>query len=184
MQKKMLRRLKIISVILKWIFIIAMVAVPVMYLLFWVTGGTAVTTRLGFSVIPSFPTSVFATMPTPVRLAGFCVSLIPLIFFMFKNYYLARLFHLYQKGVIFKLANVRYIRNIGIVMLLWEIISPFYQVLLTFILSSQNPPGQHFVTFSINSIDISTTIIAVIIIVVSWIMREGVELQQDQQYTV
>ena len=95
-----------------------------------------------------------------------------------------RLFNLYQKGTIFAIDNVRYIRNIGIVMLLWEIVSPFYQVLVTFILTSQNPPGHHFVTFSINSIDISTTIIAVIIIVVSWIMREGVELQQEQQYTV
>lgn len=119
-----------------------------------------------------------------MRLAGFCVSLIPLVFFIFKSYYLVRLFHLYQKGIIFSLGNVRYIRNIGVVMLLWEIANPFYQVLVTFILTSQNPPGHRFVTFSINNVDVTTTTTAVIIIVVSWIMYRGVELEKEQQYTV
>ena len=182
MKNRTMYRIKNVSRILKWLFILSMLIVPMMYLCFWVFDFHLFD---DLSVVPAFPTqSLHQTMTMPIRVVGAIVSCIPLAFFMVKTLFLVKLFNLYQKGIIFSFENVRNIRRVGWTMLLWEIVKPFYQVLLTFVISSNNPPGHRFVAISLNNVDISTTIIAVIIIVVSWIMREGVRLEQQQRLTV
>lgn len=191
MRVQMMRKLRVVSAILKWIFILALFIYPIFYLVVSVAGLIVnhysmpmETAGPGIWFLWQFPVARFYGLPISIQIIGFLVSLAPLVFFVLKNYYLARLFYLYQHGTIFALDNVRYIRNIGVVILVWEIVRPFYQILMSLLLSSQNPPGHHQVSFQINGTDISMLIIAIIIIVVSWIMREGVELEQENRLTV
>ncbi|MCP4221111.1 MAG: DUF2975 domain-containing protein [bacterium] len=48
----------------------------------------------------------------------------------------------------------------------------------------QNPPGQRILRIGFGSDDITKLVIGLLIILVSWIMNEGRELQEEQQYTV
>jgi hypothetical protein len=185
MKDKTNQRIRRVSAILKWLFIIAMVVVPLLYVSFWAFDSHIFSKSLGLSVIPAYPVhSLGQQLPVEIRIVGFCVSLVPMIFFIVKMVFLVKLFALYERGIIFAIGNVRNIRRLGWTMLLWEVANPFYQLLLTFVISSNNPPGHRFVSISWNNIDVSTTIMAVIILVVSWIMREGVRLEEQQRLTV
>ena len=55
---------------------------------------------------------------------------------------------------------------------------------MSLLITSQNAPGSHKIAFTISGMDVSMILMSVIIIVVSWIMREGVELEQEQRLTV
>ena len=150
MKDRSLSRIKTVSAILKWLFILAMIVVPILYVLFWAFNTHVFSKSLGVSVIPSFPVdSLGQEMPAEIRVAGFCVSLIPMIFFIVKTLFLVKLFRLYEKGIIFSFDNVRNMRRLGWTMLLWELANPFYQILLTFILSSGNPSGIYLSIFLI-----------------------------------
>jgi len=190
MQKSMLRRLKIFSAVLKWLFIVALIIYPAMYIIISSLGLLMEKTafhiqhKAGIWLLLKFPIAQLFGLPTSIQVAGVLISFIPVLLFMFKNYYLARLFNLYQKEVIFSLNNVRYIRNIGIVILIAECFNPFYQIFMSLLISAQNAPGLHKIHFAISGMNLSMILMAIIIIVVSWIMREGVELEQEHKLTV
>lgn len=190
MQKEMLKRIKVFSAVLKWIFIAVLVLYPLSYIVATIVGFLVEKTsfdiqqQVGVWFLLRFPIVHFFGLPTSIQVAGVIISFIPVALFMVKNYYLARLFSLYQKGVVFSLDNVRYIRNIGIFMLITECFRPFYQIFISLLLSSQKPAGEHQIHFTVSGTDLSMIVMSIIIIVVSWIMREGVELEQEHKLVV
>ena len=103
---------------------------------------------------------------------------------MFVKYFLIRLFRLYEEARIFTTENVHYIRLTGLMIFLSQIILPFYEALMTFVLTSHNPVGKHFITISFGNGNIKILIIALLIMLIAWIMDEGRKIQDEQQLTV
>jgi hypothetical protein len=115
---------------------------------------------------------------------GFLISCIPLSITMLILYYLVKLFKLYEQAQIFTSANVKYIRNIGWIMLLNQIIRPIYEAMFTAALTFQNPHGHRFISISFTNNNLTTLIIALFIILISWVMAEGCKLNDEQKYII
>ena len=98
--------------------------------------------------------------------------------------YLIKLFGLYSRGKIFTADNVRCIRRIGIVILIYNLLFPLYEMLMTFILTMNNPVGERLVRLGFGGTDIAQIVIAIMIILISWIMDEGRKMEEEQAYTV
>lgn len=77
------------------------------------------------------------------------------------------------------------IRKIGILMLIGEMIQLlFYQPLMSFALSYNNPVGHRFITVSLGTTNMTSVITAVIILLAAWIVKEAHQLKTESQLTI
>jgi len=160
---------------------------PVFYLFFWlnVNEHYNFNTKFGWS-FDFLPRLSYVTTPFSFtqRAIAFSTNLIPLGLDLLILYLLTNLFRLYEQAKYFSMQAVNNIRRIGIVMLIGELVNPFCQAFTTAALSWSNPPGQRYFSITLSNDNISTIIIALLIILVSWIMAEGMRLNDEQQLTV
>ena len=183
-----MNKIKIVSRIMQILFLCFLILTPIAYILFWSSEGNQFFAQLNWNMsdMPAgmWDRMVQGQMPADTRLVAFIISLIPIITFMFLYYYLTRLFGAYAKGDIFTRRTVRYIRNCGLTLLIWQILFPLYQILLSFTLSINNQPGQRFIAVTISSTQARDLITAIVIILISWIMRRAVMLEEEIRLTV
>lgn len=160
---------------------------PISLIVFW--GGVAYWHTKDFA-------GCFANYFTPVGIEilhpitaneafyGFLASILPTIATMLILFFLIKLFRLYEKGEIFSQANVKNIRNIGIMMLVAQFIGFLHEGAMGFILTIHNPPGHRLATVTFGNYEFDYIIAALMIILISWVMNEGAKLQEEQKYTV
>jgi hypothetical protein len=115
---------------------------------------------------------------------GFSLSLIPAGIEMLVLYFLSKLFRLYETGEIFSINNVRYIRNVGYALLAGQVFYPVYEGLMGIILTMNNPSGHRFAKVSFTQTNVGILLVALLVILISWIMAEGCKLREEQQLTV
>ncbi|NBX84979.1 MAG: DUF2975 domain-containing protein [Gammaproteobacteria bacterium] len=87
-------------------------------------------------------------------------------------YFLIKLFSAYEKGIYFNAKNIKYIQRIGYLILSKELLQSAYNCFM----------AGYWTGFNIQTIEMS--LLALIIIVNSWIMTEAYKLQQEQQLTI
>ncbi|WP_419418592.1 DUF2975 domain-containing protein [Legionella sp. D16C41] len=118
------------------------------------------------------------------RLVILAIQLLPLSMTTLICYKLAKLFQLYEKGMLFEQINIKLIKSISIYMLAGEAIQLIYQPLMTIALTFHNPPGQRMASITLGSTNLSTLITAVIILFASWVVKEANQLKLDAQLTI
>ncbi len=69
-----------------------------------------------------------------------------------------------------------------------DVVLPFatalYQALIGFMLTWRNPPGHRFVSITLDQTNIGIILVALMVILISWIMLEGCKIREEQQLTV
>jgi hypothetical protein len=171
------------SLYLRIFFQIAFVIWPIWLILYWVSAPH----RFDFLSIISFipwQLEILHPLTNADIIWGFCISLLPTAIVMTILYFLIKLFRLYERGKIFTLLNVKYLKNIGITMLIGQVVGFFYYCLISFALTWHNPPGHKVASFTFSNYDIYNIVTAIMIIVIAWVMAEGCKLQEEQRYTV
>ena len=118
------------------------------------------------------------------RLVILLINFIPLSITVLICNNLARLFRLYERGELFEDANIKLIKGISIYMIVGQFIELLYQPLLSFALTFHNPQGEHMAALSFGTANITTLIIACIILVASWIVKEAHHLKSESQLTI
>ncbi|HAT8257779.1 TPA: DUF2975 domain-containing protein [Legionella pneumophila] len=106
-------------------------------------------------------------------LANFSVALISTLANILILFFLIRLFDSYKKNSFFTLSNIKFIRNIGYILLAEQILIP----LCKYITSS-------LTWFGISIDRIEMIFLAFLIIINSWIMMEAYRIREEQQLTV
>lgn len=181
-------KIKKVSLLFRIIFQIAFVLQPILLILFWVNFPSKIFTNMqtGAININFIPQNIIIlyNMTWSMKLLGFLISLIPLILIELIFYFLIKLFRLYEKAEIFSMKNVNYIKYIGYTMLVAQLVSPLYQGLITGVLTWHNPAGHRYATISLSGTNIAIIFTAILIILISWIMTEGVKLNEEQKYIV
>ena len=74
--------------------------------------------------------------------------------------------------------------NIGILILAGQIIGFIHEILIGIVLTMHNPVGHRLASFNFDSYNVYFIVIAIMIILISWIMGEAVKLKEEQQYIV
>lgn len=142
--------------------------------------------------IDLFPQNIIPeNVPLPAltpftKFFGFLAGMIPTGVELFVLYFLIKLFRLYEKGEIFSINNVNYIRKIGYTMLIGVLIHPLYDALISLTLTWNNPAGMkmRLISISFGSTDVLFILASLLVILISWIMAEGCKLREEQQLTV
>ncbi len=174
-------RIKRYSKYLQYFFLVAMIVEPLGVALAWAFADVETLTALvAFGDEPGIDWNLTDLQ----RLLSFLVYLIPVSLSMLLFRALSRLFGLYSQGLVFTRDNVKRIRQAGLLLLAGQLVSPFYQSLLSLVLTMNNAPGQHMIMIGMDDSDISEIVTAVVIIVVAWVMDEGRKLKDEEALTV
>lgn len=108
-------------------------------------------------------------------------QIIPLIII---NCMLIKLFKLYQRGLIFAEANIRCFQYIGWALIGQFIIVLFYPPILTTIINTLHTDAGLPRSIGINDSDITMLLTGFIISVIAEVMRQGAEIQSEQELTI
>lgn len=181
-----MNKIQRVSYIFKLLFQFIFVVVLLIPIFGWIQAPMPFLFSFGWiSVIPeAYQNLITYPLDANTKLLAFMVDMLPTIVELLVLYFLIKLFGLYEKGEIFSLKNVRYIRNVGYALLINELLRPVRQFLLGFILTWHNPPGQKIALMTISGTNVGIILTALIIILISWIMAEGYKLQEEQELTI
>ena len=181
-----MHKIQRMSKFFKYFFLLCMIGLPILLLFFWIYIHQPIIqgNPLSINFLPEgYPVPKYLSFNTKVL--GFLFGLLPTTVMLIVFYYLVKFFSLLEKGIIFSLQTVLYIRYIAIVLLVGQfVISPVYQSLITALLSWQRGPDHRSLEISISNQNVGLIIIALIMFVASWIMAEGLTLKQDQELTI
>ncbi|MCK8070749.1 DUF2975 domain-containing protein [Vibrio sp. 1CM23M] len=97
---------------------------------------------------------------------------------------LIRLFRNYERGEIFSLENAMSYQKLGYSLFYWVLGSVIYSSLMSVILSFNNPPGERILGISFVGMDFLTLILGIIILIISWVMKEGYILADEHSQTI
>ncbi len=183
-----MNRIKNVALFFRILFQIIFIALPILLIMSWVYAPNELGFLIGifrFNAIPDvYSKSILHTLSASEKSLGCLVSAIPVIVQMYLFYCLIQLFKLYEIGKIFSLHHVKYIRNMSYALLLGQFIQPFYQFAMGFVLTLNNPPHHRYAAITFTQTNLGILLIALLIILISWIMAEGYQLQEEQQLTV
>jgi Protein of unknown function (DUF2975) len=90
----------------------------------------------------------------------------------------------YERGEIFSLSNVTYIKKIGYALFINQFVSAMSQGFVSAIVTFHNPHGFRYANITVTRIDLAMVLAAFLIILISWIMAEGCRLREEQQLTI
>lgn len=176
-----MHRIKILGQLFKFIFWFGFWITPVVLIFCWLSSGALLDwfhfQIHSFSNLPSIN-----SLSSTARLLGFLVTLIPAGILMLVFYFTAKLFASYQSGKIFEIDNALCIRNIGITIFAWELISPIYDLLISYVFSYST--GVPIFQVAFNAQTIGNIVVAILLIVIGWIMLEANKLKEEQEYTI
>ena len=177
-----------ISRFMQFICAILLLAYPVLVILYWVYAPNPIAIgspdmNFHLSFIPP-GTPILYTLDLKTKLIGFAATLIPVAVDMLLIYCLIRLFNLYKNAQIFVIDSAKYIKKTAYFLLLSQIIHPLYHATIMAIITWNNPANARYFTLHFDETNIGIILIALIIILVSWVMVEGCKLQQEQDLTV
>lgn len=204
-----MNRIKHVSHFFRLIFQCIFIALPLLFIVSWIYAPNDFIALAGFIKFNAIPASylgmhtytlpgahflpsqtgvsqkaILHTLGVGEKAIACLVSAIPLLINMVLVYSLIKLFKLYEKGSIFTIKNVNYIRRIGYALLAGQIIQPFYQFAMGIVLTFNNPPHYRFASITLDQNNIGILLTALLVILISWIMAEGCELHDEQQLTI
>ncbi len=184
-----MNKIEKLSRVFKWVFAVIFWGWPVVLCWIWFQGPNGFLAQgLGFSVQHFLPGNMGSQVLEPLsltqKLFGFGVAWIPAIVGMTIAFSLMRLFACYERGDIFTQSSIRYIKRAGLMMLIWAILNPIYQVFISFAVTVGNPVGERLIAISIGPDYVRNLITGGIVFLIAYIMQEGVKLREEQALTV
>lgn len=183
-----MNKIQRISCCLKWALVLTLIVLPIFMLAFWwaapCTSASSGSHHVSLAInyIPE-ALKINHHLSSQAQILGFLICLIPLSLQLLIIYFLIRLFQNLQQIKIFSLNNVTYLRHTGLALLGTQLIKPFYQVLLSLVLT-WDKNGQHAIALSFSTSSFAIILISMLMILFSWIIQEGYSLQQEQRLTV
>lgn len=195
-----MEKIRRVSLYFRMIFQLIFIALPVLLIVSWIYAPESLVLLHGIIHLDAIPANysgmhVFSSQGEPEKallhtlsvsekILGCLVSAIPMIVNMFILFMLIKLFRLYEKGEIFTVNNVKYLRNIGYALLIGQLIDPAYQFVMGIVLTLHNPPHHRFASITLDQTNIGIVFTALLVILISWIMLEAYKLREEQQLTI
>jgi hypothetical protein len=166
----------------------AFVLLPLLLIIFWVNAPIETgfpQAGFGISFIPKdMIHPIMHSLSVETKIYGFLISLIPYGLLELIIFFLIRLFGLYEKAEIFTLKSVTYLKKIGYTLFLTQLLNPIYSALITLNLTWGNPVGHRYIGITVDAVNLSIMLLALLMILIAWIMAEACKLSEEQQLTV
>lgn len=183
-----MNKIQRISFFFKIVFQMLFVALPILLIMAWIKSAGTFEIMDRFIYLNYIPAAYMGTILHPLSLSekylALGASCLPLFVQLFILFSLIKLFKLFEQAIFFSIENVRSIRNVGYALIASQVINPIYQGLMGLILTWRNPEGQRVLSITLDHTNIGVILVALMVILISWIMLEGYKLREEQQLTI
>lgn len=185
-RKLKMDKIRRLSNILKFIFTIMLIVLPVYTALYWVSGSFILGHEHTFNVFlyEGPPLPPIYTLSTNVRILGFLINMIPVTLYMFVLLSLIALFHRFSRGEILSPRIVNSVKHIAWILFAAQILRPIYNFLMSLVLTLQSPPGQRFAYLGITVQDLVMILTSAIALLIYWVFSEYYKLHKEQEFMV
>ncbi|PTQ18008.1 DUF2975 domain-containing protein [Vibrio splendidus] len=163
------------------------VLTPIMVCYFWLTVETPydfISSTGIFYLTYDIGNYTMLPLTMATRVVAAFTSLLMSSILMYALMVLIRLFRNYERGEIFSLENAMSYQKLGYSLFFWVLGSVIYGSLMSVILSFNNPPGERIFEISFVGMDFLTLILGIIILIISWVMKEGYILADEHSQTI
>jgi len=172
---------------LSWAFTAFMAALPLLAVVYfwnleWMLARKDVMNMLPAGVLQVLPLLGPVTLKTKLICLAAVAAPTALTCVLLRR--LALLFNGYARGEVFTLQSVRYIRQVGVLLLVREALEPFSGAVLALGLTVNNPPGHHMVTLGLSGSDLTQIVTGLALIVAAGVMDQGRRLHEDALLTI
>lgn len=184
---KHIQKIRLMCRFLRYSCLTGIVVAPILNAIYWIHDGFRPFFFKDSQLLIQFAQAPFISideMSSWLKIGGFLVDLIPYSFFLMTLYLLSKLFKRYEKMEFFSQPSIRYIRQIGLVLVISQLVHPFYVALHSFILSLPSPPEQRLILFAYGPQEIKVVFLAFIVFLAALIMEEGRRLQDEHSLTI
>ncbi|PKG39784.1 DUF2975 domain-containing protein [Psychromonas sp. Urea-02u-13] len=169
------------------LFQVLLVLTPLSVCYYWLTVDTQFDflTTLGI-LQSSYDISSYTQLPLTVttRVIATISSLFLCAIIMYALQVLIHLFRNYERNEIFSMNNTMSYQKLGYCLFYWVGASVIYGAILSVILSFNNPPGERILSISFEGMDLLTIMLGFIILIISWVMKEGFILADENNHTI
>jgi len=172
-------RIKRTSKKLRLLFTWLIAGVPIINLLYWLNFNS-----LPKGFVSELPVVVTQPLSFTTLVLAFLVSLIPICVALFGINTLRQLFKLYESAIIFSVENVKYFHRLGYTLISWVVASTVFTILISVVLTFNNPPGSREIVAQFGTSDLTFLAIGVVVVLISWVMEEGYTLKTELKHTV
>lgn len=123
---------------------------------------------------------------TPLsKIIGFCGQTLGSLPFFISLFILKRIFRNYQKGDIFITKNAHYYKYLGCLFFLDALlVKPINEMMLVISATFSNPPGHRYMSLSFGIPHMEALFCGILVLVISWVMKEDSFLQEEQIFTI
>lgn len=183
-----MQNIQYVSKIFRILFQVAFIVSPFAIMLAWLYAPAPLLLLGGvvkFSAIPeTYQTSILHALSGSEKMLGCVLDLVAWTIYLALLFFLIKLFRLFETGEIFTARVVQYIRQASYMLLLSQVINPIYEMLMGLVLTLGNPPGYRMIKIMFSNHNVSIILIALMILLVSWVMAEGCKLSDEQQLVI
>lgn len=163
------------------------ILIPLVVCYYWLSVNTPYDV-LGLSGFIELDMDIKALTQAPLtletRLLALAASLGLSFILVYALVLLVRLFKNYERQEIFNFENTVLYTKLARTIFYWVIGNFIYTGALSVILSFNNPPGERVLELSFTGIDIMTLFLGVVVVIISWVMKEGYEISQEHSQTI
>ena len=181
------RKIRKLSRFLRYCCIFGMIAAPLLNAFYWIHDGFRIFYFEKTKWMVKFADAPYLSIEELsqwLKIEGFLTDLIPYFFFLTIMLIMTRLFTRFEKLDFFSSYTVKYIRQIGLVLVLSLIAHPFYVALHSYVLSLPNSLGQRVVVFAYGPNEIKILFLALIAFLAARIMEEGRRIYEENSTTI
>jgi hypothetical protein len=177
---KNISRIQRVSGTFQAIFTVLFFSVPLVNLVYWTLFNhlpVGLTEQL-------LPVSINRPLSVATLAIAVIVSFIPIFVALFGIVNLKKLFALYEKEIIFSNQNAVYILRFGYSLIAWVVANIVFIALISIVLTFNGSSDDRMVVFQFSAQDFAMLIIATVVVLISWVMKEATVLNDEQKYTV
>lgn len=172
-----LRRIRTVSSLLQLACTAYLFGAPLLWLLVWLNFETLGPQWGAVSNLPLQPEFIGVWN----KLLGATITLIPILLMIRGVHHLKKLFVEFRQGELFSESGAAHLHVFAKMLFITMLIAPFMGALLSIVLTMNHPAGERAVVFSIGSANLSQLFIAGTLFAITWTLREGYRLRQENE---
>lgn len=170
------------------LFQIFLILTPILVCYFWLTIDTPYDYLTNTGIVQTSFDDLHNLTQVPltptIRVVAALFSLIYCSIIMYALTQLIKLFRNYENNNIFTFENATIYQKLGYSIFYWVGGSVLYGAIMTVVISFNNPPGHRMLAIGFEGIDFITLIMGLIVLIISWVMKEACILADEQNLTI
>ncbi|MEQ5777801.1 MULTISPECIES: DUF2975 domain-containing protein [unclassified Thalassospira] len=174
-------RIRIVSLILSWLCLIAIICELCFVPLIWLTPDFARdAVSYSDSLIP-IPLNDLQSLAGVQLAVVFITLMVPSLVLVFGLWHLRKMFLCFARNAIFEHGTIRHLKIFSIALLSQTLLSPLAGTLTSLFVTITRPEGERAISIGLSNIEATSLFLGGLFLIISWVLGEAVSLHDENR---